>query len=177
MERAEKPPLFGLCLLWPNGRPSQQLLSSCMNIMFILNVLSGMKTSGGKKSLCHLSPQVHFQNKSCTTIGAWRYASLASTTKVSSELPAWLLAAPCQMKTGRCKHFESRWSVASLGVVSTVQLCSGCANRIRLASVNSFIRVTCPNRESMVLDGGGKWRLLSHLTYCIISDSHTSEYH
>jgi len=23
-------PLFGLCLLWPNGRPSQQLLSSCL---------------------------------------------------------------------------------------------------------------------------------------------------
>ena len=23
------PPLFGSCLLWPNGRPSQQLLSSC----------------------------------------------------------------------------------------------------------------------------------------------------
>jgi len=22
-------PLFGRCLLWPNGRPSQQLLSSC----------------------------------------------------------------------------------------------------------------------------------------------------
>jgi len=24
------PPLFGPCLLWPNGRPSQQLLSSCL---------------------------------------------------------------------------------------------------------------------------------------------------
>jgi len=23
------PPLFGICLLWPNGRPAQQLLSSC----------------------------------------------------------------------------------------------------------------------------------------------------
>ena len=23
------PPLFGPCLLWPNGCPSQQLLSSC----------------------------------------------------------------------------------------------------------------------------------------------------
>jgi len=22
-------PLFGLCILWPNGRPSHQLLSSC----------------------------------------------------------------------------------------------------------------------------------------------------
>ena len=26
---ARLPPLFGPCLLWPNGRPSQQLLSSC----------------------------------------------------------------------------------------------------------------------------------------------------
>jgi len=24
-----QPPLFGQCLLWPNGRPSQQLLSCC----------------------------------------------------------------------------------------------------------------------------------------------------
>jgi len=23
------PPLFDICLLWPNGRPAQQLLSSC----------------------------------------------------------------------------------------------------------------------------------------------------
>jgi len=26
---AQQPPLFSPCLLWPNGRPSQQLLSSC----------------------------------------------------------------------------------------------------------------------------------------------------
>jgi len=26
---AQQPPLFGPCLLWPNGRPSQPLLSSC----------------------------------------------------------------------------------------------------------------------------------------------------
>jgi len=26
------PPLFRPCLLWPNGRPSQQLLSSCNNL-------------------------------------------------------------------------------------------------------------------------------------------------
>jgi len=29
------PPLFGPCLLWPNGRPSQQLLSSCFTILDI----------------------------------------------------------------------------------------------------------------------------------------------
>ena len=27
--RTSPSPLFGACLLWPNGRPSQQLLSSC----------------------------------------------------------------------------------------------------------------------------------------------------
>jgi len=26
---AQPPPIFGPCLLWPNGRPSQLLLSSC----------------------------------------------------------------------------------------------------------------------------------------------------
>ena len=26
---AQQPPFFGPCLLWPNGRPSQQLLSCC----------------------------------------------------------------------------------------------------------------------------------------------------
>jgi len=27
--KREQPPLFGQCLLWPNGRPSQLLLSTC----------------------------------------------------------------------------------------------------------------------------------------------------
>jgi len=26
-------PLLGACLLWPNGRPSQQLLSSCLYLI------------------------------------------------------------------------------------------------------------------------------------------------
>jgi len=30
---AQQPPLFGPCLLWPNGRPSQLLLSACMTII------------------------------------------------------------------------------------------------------------------------------------------------
>jgi len=33
-EKGTAPPLFGPCLLWPNGRPSQQLLSSCL--LFLL---------------------------------------------------------------------------------------------------------------------------------------------
>jgi len=28
----QQPLLFGRCLLWPNGRPSQQLLSSCAKV-------------------------------------------------------------------------------------------------------------------------------------------------
>jgi len=28
---AQQPPLFDQCLLWPNGRPSQLLLSTCSN--------------------------------------------------------------------------------------------------------------------------------------------------
>jgi len=28
-ERGQQPPLFGPCLLWPNGRTSRQLLGSC----------------------------------------------------------------------------------------------------------------------------------------------------
>jgi len=35
---AQQPPLFGLCLLWPNGCPSQQLLSSCQDSIFILKI-------------------------------------------------------------------------------------------------------------------------------------------
>jgi len=31
---AQQPPLFGPCLLWPNGRPSQQLLNSCSFIYY-----------------------------------------------------------------------------------------------------------------------------------------------
>jgi len=29
LKRGTAPPLFGACLLWPNGRPSQLLLSTC----------------------------------------------------------------------------------------------------------------------------------------------------
>jgi len=32
LPHAQQPPLFGPRLLWPNGRPSQQLLSSCMHL-------------------------------------------------------------------------------------------------------------------------------------------------
>jgi len=32
-EKGARPPVFGSCLLWPNGRPSQLLLSSCYNLV------------------------------------------------------------------------------------------------------------------------------------------------
>ena len=35
-ERRTTPRLFGRCLLWPNGRPSQQLLSSCFTLSAVL---------------------------------------------------------------------------------------------------------------------------------------------
>ena len=31
LKGSQQPPLFGPCLLWPDGRPSQELLSSCSN--------------------------------------------------------------------------------------------------------------------------------------------------
>jgi len=31
-------PLFGPCLLWPNGRPSQELLSSCYTFRDVMTV-------------------------------------------------------------------------------------------------------------------------------------------
>jgi len=41
------PVVFGLCLLWPNGRPSQQLLSSCFKLALVtffnvINVLANV---------------------------------------------------------------------------------------------------------------------------------------
>jgi len=33
MKVAQHPPLFGSHLLWPNGRPSQLLLSSCLSVV------------------------------------------------------------------------------------------------------------------------------------------------
>jgi len=35
----QQPPLFGPCLLWPNGRPPQQLLSSCYNVSCMISYL------------------------------------------------------------------------------------------------------------------------------------------
>jgi len=34
---AEQPPLFGPCLLWPNGRPSQLLLSELLLIIVVVS--------------------------------------------------------------------------------------------------------------------------------------------
>jgi len=33
-KKGAQPPIFGRCLLWPNGRPSQILLSTCITLHF-----------------------------------------------------------------------------------------------------------------------------------------------
>ena len=51
------PPLFGPCLLWPNGRPSQVLLSSCTKgCPKILNTLLITPLASGKPSPQRLYP-------------------------------------------------------------------------------------------------------------------------
>jgi len=30
------PPIFGRCLLWPNGRPSQLMLSTCFYVLMFI---------------------------------------------------------------------------------------------------------------------------------------------
>jgi len=32
--KGAQPPIFGPCLLWPNGRPSQLLLSTCLTNVY-----------------------------------------------------------------------------------------------------------------------------------------------
>ena len=52
------PPLFGRCLLWPNGHPSQLLLSSCFTIAELLNKLYRLITPavylfGERSTICN----------------------------------------------------------------------------------------------------------------------------
>jgi len=47
-KRAQQPPLFGPCLLWANGRPSQQLLSCCLN-----DFMGSAVTVSTAKLFCH----------------------------------------------------------------------------------------------------------------------------
>ena len=54
------PTLFGPCLLWPNGRPSQHLLSSCQNSFAV--------------SLNSKSEKV--VNEDFAAPSAWRYTTL-----------------------------------------------------------------------------------------------------
>jgi len=49
-ERGTSAPLFGPCLLWPNGRPSQQLLSSC-NTGLVGSHMTGRVRPGPKKTV------------------------------------------------------------------------------------------------------------------------------
>jgi len=50
---AQQPPLFGPCLLWPNGRPSQLLLSTCL-LSFLANSRSRLLFAVARLSVvCH----------------------------------------------------------------------------------------------------------------------------
>jgi len=64
------PPFFGPCLLWPNGRPSQLLLSSCLNVrnencsaVYVLQCTSGKlvagKTTTVKVAQCASTSSAH----------------------------------------------------------------------------------------------------------------------
>jgi len=59
----QQPPLFGPCLLWPNGRPSQQLPRSCAkwihtavfdHATYRYNQLAG-RLRGAELPLCHVA--------------------------------------------------------------------------------------------------------------------------
>jgi len=45
------PPLFGPCLLWPNGRPSQLLLSSCPTTQ-AFHLLQGQRCAHSESTFC-----------------------------------------------------------------------------------------------------------------------------
>jgi len=45
--------LFGPCLLWPDGRPSQQLLSSCFQFLVGLGVGLSVSESSGRPHNAH----------------------------------------------------------------------------------------------------------------------------
>jgi len=47
------PPIFGACLLWPNGRPSQLLLSSCFTgwIPFLTGPTNSVKTPNAPEQI------------------------------------------------------------------------------------------------------------------------------
>ena len=104
----------------------------------------------------------------CVVLPEWRinfvtgasYASLTSARNVGSELPPWLLAAPCQTRTDRCKHFESRWSVASRGYPAVAQ------------PIHSFYDMT-KQRQSAGFDNGGKLKVfVSRITKTLLAGFH-----
>ena len=72
--KGARPPIFGRCLLWPNGRPSQLLLSSCSKLR--LSAILCFKnleifTVGGVKTA-----EMHFSKRRPSTILDFLYACL-----------------------------------------------------------------------------------------------------
>jgi len=51
-ERAQQPPIFGRCLLWPNGRPYQQLVSWCILLWIRKHDTESSNGNDNRKSWC-----------------------------------------------------------------------------------------------------------------------------
>ena len=72
----QPPPLFGQCLLWLNGRPSQQLLSSCYETDVHFLAEPAVSNHWGKVDMVYTFV---FWPQSCNKLnlyGAWRTAAL-----------------------------------------------------------------------------------------------------
>jgi len=89
---AQHPPLFGPCLLWPNGRASRQLLSSC----FCMILLSSVKSI--RPRLYHLQAFVQKQKQDLifwklwsVFIGCNLQAPMLVCTGLSSAYEHWRL--------------------------------------------------------------------------------------
>jgi len=85
IQRAQ-PPIFGPCLLWPNGRPSQLLLSTCSTDVNSINA-STVHTAylssvdGGLKARpdCHAICWMFINTTVMTSVGCWHQLTVTVT--------------------------------------------------------------------------------------------------
>jgi len=82
---AQQPPifLFDPCLLWPNGRPSQQLLSSCGHLFARTCPTTYSTRQAGMRSVSTALLEV---STTRTAIGDWSFS--IDGPRVSNSLPA-----------------------------------------------------------------------------------------
>jgi len=71
---AQQPPFFGPCLLWPNDRPSQQLLSSCIHLF-------SKRTFGDKRRRFFYGPDA-FLIIQPTVLKQWRKCTVQQSTSI-----------------------------------------------------------------------------------------------